>query len=64
MTSNTPDSEEIMVWPDDMTGPTWCYRHELGEMNHMSDDYEVVPVGSPRHQQFLERFEEPKDIKK
>lgn len=43
-----PDSEDIMVWPDDMTGPTWCYRHELGQMTHMSDDFEVVRFESPR----------------
>lgn len=25
----------ICYWPDG----TWCYRHELEQMTHMSDDY-------------------------
>lgn len=35
-------SEDIIIWPDN----TQCYRYELEEMNHMSDDYLVVPYGS------------------
>lgn len=38
-------SEDICLWPDG----TWCYRHELWEMTHMSDDYEVVLFGTPMH---------------
>lgn len=37
--------EDIFVWPDG----AWCYRYELAEMTHMSDDYEVVPFGTSRH---------------
>lgn len=37
-------SEDLIVWPDGTT----CFRHELWEYAHMSDDYEVVPVSSPR----------------
>jgi hypothetical protein len=48
-----------MVWPDDMSGPTWCYRFELGEMSHMSDDFAVLPVSSPQHQAFLDTQETP-----
>lgn len=46
--TTTPNlsSEDIMVWPDDMLGSTWCYRDELEEMNHMSDDYITLYVGS------------------
>lgn len=35
------DSEDAFLWPDG----TWCYRHQLAEMAHMSDDFEVVPFG-------------------
>lgn len=34
--------EDICVWSDN----TQCYRYELHEMNHMSDDYLVIPWGS------------------
>lgn len=34
--------EDIIVWADD----TWCYRYELHEYMHMSDDYLVLPEGS------------------
>jgi len=34
--------QDILLWPDN----TWCYRYELEEMSHMSDDYIVVPYGS------------------
>lgn len=61
MSKQAPDSEDILLWPDDMTGPTWCYRYELGEMSHMSDDFEVLPFESDRHREFLERVERPKE---
>ena len=35
-------SEDLIVWSDN----TQCYRYELHEMNHMSDDYIIIPVGS------------------
>jgi hypothetical protein len=38
--SNNP--EDIYLWPDD----TWCYRHELEQYQHMSDDYLLIPYGS------------------
>jgi len=43
----TDSSEDIMRWPDG----TWCYRYELDEMSHMSDDYEIIPFGTDRHEQ-------------
>ena len=36
------DFEDVLVWSDG----TWCYRHELSEMNHKSDDYVVLPFNS------------------
>jgi hypothetical protein len=31
-------SEDLIIWPDG----TNCFRYELHEMNHMSDDFEIV----------------------
>ena len=31
----TPTEIQICYWPDG----TWCYRHELEQMSHMSDDF-------------------------
>ena len=28
---------------------TWCYGEELDSFSHMSDDYEVVPYGTPKY---------------
>lgn len=36
--------EDIMLWPDG----TWCYRDEVAEFTHMSDDYEVVEAFTDR----------------
>jgi hypothetical protein len=35
-------SDDIFVWPDG----TMCYRHELEQRSHMSDDYKCIPQGS------------------
>lgn len=45
-------SEDLIVWPDG----TMCYREQLEEMSHMSDDYEVVPVGSDRWDQLVREW--------
>lgn len=37
-----PDPDDVMLWPCG----TWCYRHELHEMTHKSDDYEILYVGT------------------
>lgn len=36
--------DDVIVWPCG----TWCYRYELAEFSHKSDDYEVLPDGSER----------------
>lgn len=41
--------EDIIVWPC----ATWCYRSELPEMTHMSDDFEVIPAFSDYWYQFI-----------
>jgi hypothetical protein len=38
--SNNP--EDIYLWSDN----TWCYRHDLEQYQHMSDDYLLIPYGS------------------
>lgn len=39
------DQEDIIEWPDGF----WCYRYELHEMDHKSDDYQVHEYGSWEH---------------
>lgn len=34
---------DIHRWPDG----TWCFHEDLAEFEWMSDDYEVIPVGTP-----------------
>lgn len=46
-----PDSEDLLIWADG----TWCYRYELSEFNHMSDDYELVEFDSEAFATFFER---------
>ena len=40
---------DVMRWPDGM----WCFREDLHEYGHMSDDYEVMPEGSEKAEAFL-----------
>lgn len=35
---------DVIIWPCG----TWCYREELHEFTHKSDDYEQIPGGSMR----------------
>lgn len=44
------DNEGILVWPDG----TWCYRYELREYAHMSDDYTMLSFGTPEYEIFQE----------
>jgi hypothetical protein len=44
---NSPD--DVLMWAD---GVTWCYRYELWEMTHLSDDYFVMTEGSEEWQEF------------
>jgi hypothetical protein len=41
--------EDILMWPDG----TWCYRHELSEMTHMSDDYRVIAFDSAEYKELM-----------
>jgi hypothetical protein len=38
---------DIMLWADG----TMCYRQELSQMSHMSDDFEVISVDTARWQE-------------
>jgi hypothetical protein len=49
--NKTVNMEDIMLWSDG----TWCYRYELYEMQHMSDDYEILEYGSIEYDNFFER---------
>lgn len=46
-TMTSPD--DVMLWPDG----TWCYRSNLWEMTHMSDDYVTIKDGTDEWQDFL-----------
>jgi hypothetical protein len=43
------DLEDICVWADD----TWCYRYEVEEMSHMSDDYQILFFDTEPYNRFL-----------
>jgi hypothetical protein len=36
------NNEDMVMWPDS----TWCFRHELNQFTHKSDDYYIIPFGS------------------
>lgn len=38
-------AEVVYEWPDG----TWCFKDELYEMTHMSDDYVLVFYDKERH---------------
>jgi hypothetical protein len=37
-------SEDILLWPDGY----WCFASDLDDHAHRSDDFERIPVDSPR----------------
>lgn len=42
--------DDILRWADG----TWCFRYELHEMTHMSDDFEVITEEHPEYELILE----------
>lgn len=42
--------EDILEWPDG----TWCFRYELHEMAHKSDDYITHAEGTAHHAQLAQ----------
>lgn len=40
----TPHTDDLLEWPDEAC----CYRHELPEMTHRSDDYVTIPAYTPQ----------------
>lgn len=50
MTIQPISNDDVCLWPDG----TWCYRYELPEMSHMSDDYQVLAFGSADYVVFLD----------
>ncbi len=43
---STIDSEDAILWPFGV----WCYRYELEEMAHKSDDYRIIKYGNKEHE--------------
>jgi hypothetical protein len=46
-----PSGCDILVWADN----TWCYRSELSEMSHMSDDYDILYIGTDEYEDFTHK---------
>ena len=49
--NKTTDLEDIFVWPDG----SWCFRYELSEFQHKSDDRQTLYFGTPEWENFFER---------
>ena len=49
---NYSNRDDIIVWPDGF----WCFRYQLHEFNHLSDDYQVLKDDSEEHREFLEEL--------
>jgi len=47
------DMEDIFLWCEG----TWCYRYEFHEMNHMSDDFCILPFNSKEYQDLLQEYQ-------
>lgn len=43
--------EDLIIWPDDENGPTWCFACDLPMYSHMSDDYRRVCVEDSAYMQ-------------
>lgn len=50
----TYDLEDIVMWPNG----TWCYRYEIHEMNHMSDDYFNISFGTEQYNNFFNNLKD------
>lgn len=50
----TPDEIQICYWPDG----TWCYRHELEQMGHMSDDFAQAELPEGSDEESIEKYVE------
>lgn len=53
----TDDFEDVILWPCGST----CYRYELGEYLHKSDDYAILRVGTPEYIDW--HYREDKQVK-
>ena len=40
------DIEDVILRPCG----DWCYRYELEEMTHKSDDYQIIKYGTEEHE--------------
>lgn len=45
---------EIYHWPNG----TWCYRHELEQMAHMSDDFARASLPEDSDEESIEKYVE------
>ncbi len=47
--NKTVDMEDVFLW----SNGDWCYRYEIFEMKHKSDDYCVLYFGSREYNRFF-----------
>lgn len=48
--THKPDPDDIILWPCG----TWCFRTELGQYSHKSDDFEVLSFDSSEWHKFMD----------
>lgn len=51
--------DDFVVWPCG----TWCYRSELPQMIHKSDDFEIIPAFSDDWHEFIPELLVPSQVK-
>jgi len=46
------DLEDIFLWYDG----TWRYRYEYNEMEHVTNDFSILPFDSKEYQELLQEY--------
>ena len=46
--------DDILLWPNG----SWCYRSDIQDMSHLSDDYQVLRADSKQWHEFIQMGEE------
>lgn len=46
--------DDILLWPNG----SWCYRSDVQDMSHLSDDYQVLRADSEQWHEFIQMEEE------
>lgn len=46
--------DDILLWPNG----NWCYRSDIDDMSHLSDDYQILRADSEQWREFIQMGEE------